>query len=109
MLVEGCDSSHEPVSHTRRISFVRGPFDRVDRSTDRFRAANGASAWSGEALAFLENKTAVKATRSMADQTSSVAQGPLHMGKVLVHLFFADPEQPGNVPCCQLAISKDLL
>lgn|GEM_PF-5439579 len=31
------------------------------------------------------------------------------MGKVLVHLFFADPEQPGNVPCCQLAISKDLL
>ena len=31
------------------------------------------------------------------------------MGKVLVHLFFADPEQAGNVPCSQLAFSKDLL
>ena len=30
------------------------------------------------------------------------------MGKVLVHLFFTDPEQAGNVPCSQLAFSKDL-
>jgi hypothetical protein len=55
------------------MSLAGRVFNRVDRSADRFRTANGASAGSGEALAFLENKAAVKAARSLADQTSSVA------------------------------------
>jgi hypothetical protein len=70
---KGWVSLHEPDPHAPWTSFFRGPFDRIDRSTDRFRAANGASAGSGEALALLENKAAVKTPRSMADQTSSVA------------------------------------
>lgn len=73
MLVKGWVSLHEPDPHFPWTSFVRGPFDRIDRSADGFRAANGASAGSGEALAFLKDKAAVKAARSMADQTSSVA------------------------------------
>ena len=106
---KGWVSLHEPDPHAPLISLVRGPFDRIDRSTDRFRPANRASAGSGEALALLVHKTAVKAARCATNQGSTIAERPLHMGKVLVHLFFADPEQPGNVPCCQLAISKDLL
>jgi hypothetical protein len=79
--------------HSPLTSFVRRLLDSVDWSTDRFGAANGASAGRRKALAFLEDKTAIKAARWLRDQGSSVAEGSLHVGKVLVHFFLAYTQQ----------------
>ncbi len=74
------------------ISVAGMSFDCINRSADGFRAANGTSAGSREALAFFEDKAAVKTARCTANQGGFIANGPLHMGKMLVHLFLADTQ-----------------
>jgi hypothetical protein len=90
------------------ISSAGISFDPINRGANGFEAANRTPAWSGKALALLKNKAAVEAARSTGNECGSISEGPLDVGQVLVHLFFANAQQTGNVPRGQLTFSKYL-
>jgi len=63
----------------------------IDYRGDRLRTANRTSSGGGKALALLENKATIQATRGVYYDRNLVSQRPFHVREMVVHFFFGNP------------------